>query len=107
MTTDITIDVQPIVVIVEALEESSEVVVSQIGVAGPPGPIGPAGGQAFEEVWTDPVTDLVINHNLGRYPGVTIIIDDEHVLGDVTYNSINQLTVSFNTPQGPGKVECL
>ena len=38
----------------------------------------------------------VIAHTLGGKPSVTIVDSaDTHVVGDVTYNSTNQITVSF------------
>lgn len=39
----------------------------------------------------------VITHNLGKYPSITIVdTANTEVIGEVTYNSINQLTVSFS-----------
>ena len=37
-----------------------------------------------------------ITHNLGRYPSVTVVdTGNTIVLGSITYNSSNQLTVTF------------
>lgn len=42
-----------------------------------------------------------ITHNLGFFPAVTIIDSGDHVVvGDVTYISENQLSVSFNATFG-------
>ena len=41
----------------------------------------------------------VINHNLEKYPSVTIVDSGNNVVvGDISYNSTNQLTVTFNAP---------
>ena len=38
----------------------------------------------------------VINHNLGRYPSVTVVDSaGTVVIGDITYNSKNQITITF------------
>lgn len=40
----------------------------------------------------------VINHNLNKYPSVTIVDSGEtKVEGDVEYNSINQVTLTFSS----------
>lgn len=85
----------------------NQVTVGSPGPQGPIGPPGPAGGSFFEEVWSSPVTTVIVNHNLNRYPSVTIIIGGFSVGADVTYNTLNQLTVSFGTPQTAGRIECL
>ena len=37
-----------------------------------------------------------ITHNLGRYPSVTVVNSANTIInGSVTYNSVNQLTVTF------------
>ena len=44
-----------------------------------------------------------VNHNMGKYPSVSIVecdpsaneTDGDLVIGEVTYNSINQLTIKF------------
>ena len=40
----------------------------------------------------------VITHNLGRYPSVTVVDDNNKVVvGDVKYNSTNIITITFQT----------
>ena len=47
-----------------------------------------------------------VNHNMGKYPSVSIVecdptaneVDGDLVIGEVTYNSINQLTIKFTAP---------
>lgn len=37
-----------------------------------------------------------ITHNLGKYPAVNIIDSaNSNIIGSVTYNSLNQITISF------------
>lgn len=44
-----------------------------------------------------PLNPWVITHNLGRYPSVTIVDSaNDEVIGEVKYNSVNQLTISFS-----------
>lgn len=41
----------------------------------------------------------VIDHNMGKRPSVTVVNSaGQSVIGSVTYNSINQLTVEFKNP---------
>ena len=43
----------------------------------------------------------VINHNLKFYPAVTVVYSANNtVIGDVVYNSVNSLTVSFSSSFG-------
>ena len=43
----------------------------------------------------------VITHNLGTYPSVTAIDSGgSNVVGEITYNSANQLTISFSGTSG-------
>lgn len=41
----------------------------------------------------------VVTHNMGKYPSVSIVdTADDEVIGQVTYNSNNQLTITFSAP---------
>jgi hypothetical protein len=40
-------------------------------------------------------TTVVIDHNLGYYPHVSILVNGYLVMGDVQHNSTNRITVSF------------
>jgi len=43
----------------------------------------------------------VVNHNLGFYPAVTVVDSGENVvIGDVTYTSVNSLSISFTAAFG-------
>lgn len=46
-----------------------------------------------------PAESWVITHSLGGKPSVTVVDSaDTYVVGEVTYNSTSQVTVSFTTP---------
>lgn len=73
-------------------------------VSGPQGPPGAPGGSRFELEFTN-TSVVVVNHNLGAYVNPTIIVDGEEIEADVTYASINQLTVTFASPK-TGRIVC-
>lgn len=98
----ITIDESPIAVTVEDTDIT-------VVVSGAPGPQGPAGengppGERYSFTQASPASDWVINHNLNIYPHVTVIVDGIEVDAEVSYNSLNQVTVSFGSPQS-GRAE--
>lgn len=81
---------------------TNEVTVTSPGPQGPQGdtgPIGPPGGAIFTHVQGSAASTWVITHNLGREPKATVIIGSEEVEADVIYNSLNQISVSFASPQ--------
>jgi hypothetical protein len=44
-------------------------------------------------------SDWVIQHNLGKYPSVTVVDSSgDECEGQVNYTSSNQLTISFSAP---------
>lgn len=69
------------------------------GEPGPPGPQGPPGVDGDKNfVFTQGMAQSVwaITHNLGKYPSVTVIDSaGSVVIGDVVYNSVNELTLTF------------
>lgn len=69
------------------------------GLQGPPGAAGSA-PQAFTYEQAAPVASLQIVHSLGFYPNVTVVEIGTGILidTDVSYNSINDLTLTFATP---------
>lgn len=79
------------------------------GPQGPEGPQGPAGDSGADANFTQEftVSDLVVvNHNLNKYPAVSIIDSaGDEVLGEVLYSSPNQLTLGFASPFS-GRVTC-
>lgn len=76
------------------------------GPQGPAGPPGPAGGGTFDYEQMVPATVWTINHNLGRYPAVTVTdYSGSVVYGDVHYVNTNEVTITFSGSQG-GYVHC-
>lgn len=61
-----------------------------------PQPPVPGAGGSFTYTQTTPSATWVIVHNLGFYPNVTITDSaGDEVEGDVQYDSVNQVTLSF------------
>lgn len=90
------------------LEQPIVVEVADVGAQGPPGPPGPVGppgpaGARFSLSFTA-ANPVVVNHGLGVYGHVTVIVGVEEIDADVVYNSLNSLTVTFASPQ-TGRVE--
>lgn len=88
----------------ETIEVSIEETTLLVEVMSGAGPQGPQGipGQAvntFSHVQSNAASDWVINHNLGKYVTVTVIVDDYDVDADIYYNSLNQVTIHFGSPQ--------
>lgn len=53
-----------------------------------------------------PTDNLVVNHNLNKYPSVSVInTAGDEVIGNVTYLTLNSIIVSFSAPFG-GRVTC-
>lgn len=51
----------------------------------------------FVYTQSSPSAQWVITHNLAKYPSVTVVDSaDSTVYGEVEYNSINQLTITFS-----------
>ena len=51
---------------------------------------------AYEFFQTEPSSSWVITHSLGRYPIVRVFIGNQEVQpASVTFNSLNQLTLTF------------
>lgn len=77
----------------------------QRGDTGPAGPQGPPGSSSvrFGQDFTA-ANPVVVNHGLGFYPHVSVIVAGEGVDVDVVYGSLNQVTITFSGPQ-TGRVE--
>jgi hypothetical protein len=69
------------------------------GAPGEPGQPGPPGAGSFHTHNQVGVSDTwVIVHNLGYHPNVTTVDSGgTEVIGDVTYDSISQVTVRFSS----------
>ena len=60
--------------------------------------VSAGGGSGISQVWDVSTASAtwIITHNLGLYPSVTIVDDSgEVILGDITYDSSSQITISF------------
>lgn len=88
---------------VTVIQKTSGVTVNSQGPQGPPGIQGPAGGSFYAEEDFSSTSSVVFNHNLNGYPSITVIIGGISVEADITYNSVNQVSVLFATSQS-GKV---
>ncbi len=69
-----------------------------IGPAGPTGPAGTGGDLTYTHTQVGASSAWVAVHNLGKYPSVTVVDSGgTTVIGDVVYDSVNQLTINFTT----------
>ena len=68
------------------------------GPSGPPGPPGPA-GSSFEYTPDNSLQVWIITHNLGFHPNVRVFNSalNTEFFGDVSYTSINSLTITFSS----------
>jgi hypothetical protein len=82
-------------VILETTTTPSQIV--EVVTEGPQGPPGDGGGDInFVYSQNTPQSQWVIVHNLGKFPSVSVVDSAQtHVEGDVQYDSVNQLTLSF------------
>lgn len=74
----------------------------EVLVEGPQGPSGSGGGVGAEAIMTQssPSVDWVFNHNMGRYPDITVVIGGRTISGLEIYNvSVNQAIIHFSSPQ--------
>lgn len=63
------------------------------------GPQGASGGDIFEHNQTTPSYDWTVNHNLGRYPELTILgTDGNQIITDIEHVNINTAIVHFGAP---------
>jgi len=77
------------------------------GEKGDPGEKGDTGerglpgvsGQPYEFVQSVAASLWIVNHNLGKYPGVTVIDSSgRKVRGSVNYPTSNQILLTFSAP---------
>ena len=64
---------------------------------------------SFDKNYTQPFTvtsTVLVAHNLQKYPAVTVVSSAKQiVVGDIIYNDMNNLTVTFSAPFS-GTVYC-
>lgn len=80
-------------------ETDNPVSITAPGPQGATGPGGGGGGTVYEHIQAVAASSWVIDHDLDCEPDVTVIISGEALLTDVTYNTADQLTVTFASPQ--------
>lgn len=79
-----------------------------IGPQGEPGPEGPQGlpgsgtpGSEYVHTQGVPSALWVVEHNLGKYPAVTVVDSAQTELeADVAFIDLNNLTITFSGPTG-------
>lgn len=87
------------------LEVSNTPQISGIALAvvptpGPTGPQGPPGAGGFEYAQASASASWSVTHGLGRYPLASeIIVGNEVVHADITYPTVNTVSVVFASPQ--------
>lgn len=75
-----------------------------VGPAGPPGP--PGGARTYPHDQLLPATIWYVEHNLGRYPSVTVIDSaGDEVEGEIVHLSLNALEARF-TAAFSGRLIC-
>jgi hypothetical protein len=99
MSVVVTDEVETVVV------EDEIVTVVSTGTQGPPGPPGASGDKHYEQTFTNQST-VTVNHNLGKYPAVTVITSaGDEVEADIDHLDANSFTVSFSSATG-GVIYC-
>lgn len=89
-----------ITVVISPNGRSTVALVSEVGIPGPVGPTGPAGppggsGLVFSQV--APLQIWNINHNLNRFPSVTLIdTAGDEIITDYIYIDSNNIQVIFS-----------
>lgn len=84
---------------VTVVEVPTVVTVAAPGPQGPPGPAGAVGGAPYTHTQVTPAATWPINHNLGRYPQVTIVDTfGNRRFADVIYADINNVSVIHSEP---------
>jgi len=86
------------------IRETQTLVITAPGPMGPPGPEGPqgppgAGGMYFRHDQHTASASVIVTHNLGVVPNVSILNPDgEAVYAPIEHSSVNQFTITFPTP---------
>lgn len=81
-----------------AVNVPAVMIVEVDGCSGPPGPPGTGGG-SYRHTQLAAANTWTIAHNLGFYPAVTATDSAGTIIvGDVTYTSVNVLTIDFSVP---------
>ena len=93
---EIEINPAPVTLRVGTAQASPDIIV----VPGPPGPQGPPGaGIGFDHVQASPAATWIITHGFGYYPSVAVQVSGQQVIAEVTYSSVNAVSIIFASPQ--------
>jgi hypothetical protein len=94
---------EPVVVLVQdtpadvVVQETTKVVVLELGSAGPQGAAG-MGGSSFVYNQATPATIWNVNHGLGYFPNVVVVDSGgNEVVGDLQYVDNNNITLTFSS----------
>lgn len=65
-----------------------------------PGPQGPPGesGTSYSHEQTVPAATWILRHDMGRTPGVTLVVDGRVVFTDIAYPDLNTVTITWPVP---------
>ena len=78
----------------------SGVALSVVPTPGPTGPQGPPGAGGFTYTQSTASASWSVTHGLGRYPLASeIVVGNEVVNADITYPTVNTVSVVFASPQ--------
>lgn len=84
-----------------SIPEIRIVALGQQGIPGPQGVPGTGGDLTYVHTQGVASTTWTVNHNLGKYPTVTIMDSaGDEVEGDISYVSANTLTLTFHAAMG-------
>lgn len=106
--TDIEVIIELTETVVTIDQTIQSVAIESVGAQGPVGPQGVSGsdgspgapgGSRFSFTQASPSSTWVINHNLGYNPHVTVIVNGVGVGADISFNTVNQVSVIFGAPQ--------
>lgn len=59
---------------------------------------GGVGGSSYLHIQATPAATWPIDHDLGRYPTVSVLVDGALVLTDVEYSNLDQVSITFAVP---------
>lgn len=77
-------------------DKTDETLVKILMLKGEKGDTGSGGDKNYVHTQLTSSDTWVITHNLNKYPSVTTFDSTgEEVIGDITYNNVNQVTISF------------
>jgi len=84
-------------VVVSDTPKKTVVQVADVGLSGPAGASGAAGGN-YTHTQSAPSATWTIVHNLGFNPGGVSVVDSAgtKVYGDITFTNTNQLVINFS-----------